>query len=199
MASPARQRRNVRRIAGLVALGKERRMIPERLRLEDVPHLRRRQSWLPYTVGFGSLFGSRGGLYNNAESVELDGENVLQADGDDVLLFRFEVPPEAEHISFRVLAANDYAIDLGAPVGRSGVVGSVWEDWRNVVRGSGQHPQRVRIWDGLSSTTASPRAWSSTVPISNWTCSASKCAATSIPAPSTSSFPFNKADGTSGL
>ena len=102
-----------------------------------MPHLRRRQSWLPYTVGYGSLFGSRGGLYNNAETVELDSENVLQADGDDVLLFRFEVPPEAEHISFRVLAANDYAIDLGAPIGRSGVVGSVWEDWRNVVRAPG--------------------------------------------------------------
>ena len=53
------------------------------------------------------------------------------------MLFRFEVPPEAEHISFRVLAANDYAIDLGAPIGRSGVVGSAWEDWRNVVRAAG--------------------------------------------------------------
>ena len=134
---PSQTAPEVRRIVGLVALGKERRMIPERLRLEDVPHLRRRQSWLPHAVGFGSLFGSRGGLFNNAESVELDGENVLQADGDDVLLFRFVVPPEAEHISFRVLAANDYAIDLGAPIGRSGVVGSAWEDWRNVVRAPG--------------------------------------------------------------
>ena len=65
---PSQTAPEVRRIVGLVALGKERRMIPERLRLEDVPHLRRRQAWLPYTVGFGSLFGSRGGLFNNAES-----------------------------------------------------------------------------------------------------------------------------------
>ena len=35
---PSQTAPEVRRIVGLVALGKERRMIPERLRLEDVPH-----------------------------------------------------------------------------------------------------------------------------------------------------------------
>ena len=74
---PSQMAPEVRRIADLVSLGKERRMISERLRLEDVPHLRRRQSWLPRTVGFGSLFGSRGGLFSNAEPVELDGKDAL--------------------------------------------------------------------------------------------------------------------------
>tara|TARA_A100001037_G_scaffold188982_1_gene169226 strand:- start:559 stop:3282 length:2724 start_codon:yes stop_codon:yes gene_type:complete len=126
----------VRRVSGLLALGKEQRMIVERLRMEDVPHLRQRQSWLPRAIGFGSLFGERGGLFGNAEPVDLGGD-PLPVDGDDVLLVRFEVPPGAERIVFRVLASNDYAIDMGAPIGRAGIAGSAWEDWRNVARAVG--------------------------------------------------------------
>ena len=125
----------VRRVVDLVSAGKEANAIAERLRMEDVSHLRRRQSWLPRAIDFESLFDSRRGLFRDAEPVEQ--ADILEVDGNDVLIFRFEVPPEAEGISFRVLASNDYAIDLGAPIGRAGVVGLAWEDWRNIMRAPG--------------------------------------------------------------
>ena len=126
----------IRKVAGLLATGQQRRMISERMRLEDLPHARQRESWLPRVMGYGSLFDANNGLFNQGEV--LDGETgILEASDDDVLLYRFELPPQTGDVSFRVLASNDYAIDIGATIDRVGVVGQSWGDWRNATRAAG--------------------------------------------------------------
>lgn len=126
----------VRKIEGLLATSIERRVIPEQMRLEDLPHLRKRQSWLPHMIEFRNLFDHDDGLFRRADVV--DGQaGILEAIDDDVLLFRFELPPSTGDVSFRVLASNDYAIDMGAQINRIGVASQRWGDWRNAVRADG--------------------------------------------------------------
>lgn len=126
----------IRKIRGIIGKGREQRAISQRLRLEDLPHLRQRQAWLPRAMDFGSLFDPSRGLFSQGEV--LDGQGgLMEASGDDVLLFSFAVPPEARELSFRLLVAGDYAIDMGAPIGWSGVLGRSWEDWRNAARARG--------------------------------------------------------------
>ncbi len=126
----------IRKIRGVIGKAQEKRAISPRLRFEDLPHLRQRQAWLPRAVDFGSLFDPGRGLFKEGEV--LDGATgILEAGNDDVLLFSFAVPPQASQVSFRVLAGGDYAIDIGVPIGWSGIVGRSWEDWRNVARARG--------------------------------------------------------------
>lgn len=126
----------IRRVRGLVLAAQENRVISSRLRFEDLEHQRQRQAWLPRAVDLASLVDPGRGLFRDGEV--LDGATaVLEASGDDILIYHFAVPPEARDISFRVLAAGDYAIDVGAPIGWSGILGRAWDDWRNAARARG--------------------------------------------------------------
>ena len=136
----------IRKVSDALRVGQNARFVSERMRVEDLPHARQRQSWLPRVMNFPSIALLNGSLFDVGEV--LDGEmGPLEANGFDVLLYRFEVPQEVlgedgmaaslDDISFRILVANDYAIDIGTPISWHGIQGRTWDDWRNVTRANG--------------------------------------------------------------
>ena len=140
----------IRKSPNAVSSGQNRRFISEQLRLEDIAHVRQRQSWLPRTMANGtnrslaSLFLLGGNLFD--DGFNLDGTaEVLEASGTDIVLFRFSVPREARDISFRVLAGNDYAIDIGAAMGWGGVSGRTWNDFHSVARANGNPKDETNL------------------------------------------------------
>jgi len=56
-------------------------------------------------------------------------QGYQEATGDDVVIYEFMIPQEARDVKFKVLAANDYCIDLVAAMYRFTQVGEAkWED-----------------------------------------------------------------------
>ena len=140
----------IRKVADVIATGKELGVVSQTMNPAHLPHARRRQSWLPGTVGFDALALIPGqNLYDDGLVADSDG--VLEADNFDVIIYRFEIPPGAEDVSFRLLVSGDYAIDTGAPVGRKRST-TIWEDWRNAARARGKgdpDPQWVEVEYGF--------------------------------------------------
>ena len=140
----------IRKMPDAVAVGQDKRFISSRLRFEDVTHVRQRQSWLPRVMANGgnqslaTLFLLSGNFFD--DGINLDGStDVLEASGTDVLLFRYAVPDEAEDVSFRLLAANDYAIDIGSAITWTGIRGRTWNDFRNIARAKGNTKDETNL------------------------------------------------------
>ena len=72
------------------------------------------------------------------EPVTLTEGHPLEASGTDVLLFKYQIPPQARSVQFRALVANDYAIDVATRVG-------YWADWHNVRRAVGKVRDRSNL------------------------------------------------------
>ena len=86
-----------------------------------------------------SNFTSGGLFFKGGVPVEHEGVPFLRAEGTDVLVYRFEVPPGTREVRFRALAAGDYVIDVASALGWIGT-DVQWRDWHTVKRA----PNNVR-------------------------------------------------------
>ncbi len=135
----------IRGIGDVLAVGQEKLLVSPNLSLENLPHARERQSWLPKSVLFKNLATE----VNPKKNFFLDGDvldgstDVLEADGFGAVIYRFEVPADAEDVSFRARVSGDYAIDIGAPIRRQRGT-QIWGDWRNVARARGDGAEEPR-------------------------------------------------------
>lgn len=80
-----------------------------------------------------SSFTSGGLFFNSGEPVSHEDLPFLEANGTDILVYRFEVPPGAEEVRFRALAAGDYVVDVASALGWIGN-DVQWRDWHTVKR-----------------------------------------------------------------
>jgi hypothetical protein len=80
-----------------------------------------------------STFTSGGLFFNSGEDVSHAETPFLEANGTDILIYRFEVPSDAKQVRFRALAAGDYVIDVASALGWIGN-DVQWRDWHTVKR-----------------------------------------------------------------
>ena len=80
-----------------------------------------------------SSFSSGGLFFNSGEPVTHEDVPFLEANGTDILIYRFEVPPGAKEVRFRALAAGDYVVDVASALGWIGN-DVQWRDWHTVHR-----------------------------------------------------------------
>lgn len=122
----------VRKIRNIIGLRKPF------MTLEDVPYVRKDGSWLLNTVTYSYMFEQKkkkkdGGLFAK-DGFDPGSVLPLRADGTDVLVFKYEIPPGAKSVKFEVLISGDYCIDVA-----SGLKWAfTWEDWHNVARARGK-------------------------------------------------------------
>lgn len=116
------------------------RLVADVVRVEDVAHIRQQGAWAVLSMPKGRLLKEtqpgRGRYYSEGIPVVVD-NRVTQVSGTDLLVYRFEVPPETERVQFRVLASGDYSLDVGASFPQSGLAERAWTDWHNLVRAPG--------------------------------------------------------------
>ena len=104
--------------------------------VEHVAHVRRDGAWAPQSMVAARLLEDKKGLFFR-QGVEITpGPGLLEVGGTDLLIYRYEIPGDTEDLGFRVQAAGDYSIDLGAAYTFAGSQ-TQWVDWHNVERAPG--------------------------------------------------------------
>lgn len=83
-----------------------------------------------------SDFTSGGLFFNSGEPVSHEEVPFLEANGTDILIYRFEIPSGAKKVRFRALAAGDYVVDVASALGWIGN-DVQWRDWHTVQRAQG--------------------------------------------------------------
>ena len=112
---------------------------PGNFPVESIAHARRKEAWVPRIMVYDrifdrKLFGEDGGLFTQGMSAS--GDEPLEVGGTDLLIYRYEVPPDAKRIHFEALVAGDYSIEVSRDyeLARTALI---WNDWHNVKRAPG--------------------------------------------------------------
>lgn len=91
-----------------------------------------------------SAFGNGGLFFMGGKPVTHEGGAFLEANGTDVLVYRYEIPPGSQEVLFKALAAGDYCVDVAsALIWKDTDV--QWRDWHTVKRAEGNPRDRSNM------------------------------------------------------
>jgi hypothetical protein len=124
--SPADIRRGIRR--------------PANFPTAMIPYARRGEAWVPRigiydNIFYEKLFGAGDNIFST-QGVPVPAGKPVEVTGTDLVVYRYEVPPNVRGVSFQVLLSGDYSIEVGRSYGLVRTA-FVWNDWHNVVRAPG--------------------------------------------------------------